>query len=81
MVDESLARQMNVFGAAHAKKQDGSYPESSTESRGFATWQKVFAVLWVLLTALYIGTYRDEPVWQPPLKVFAMLALVSLKLR
>jgi hypothetical protein len=36
----------------------------------------VFGVLWVALTALYYGTYKDEPVWQPPLKVAAMLAAV-----
>lgn len=43
---------------------------------GVPTWAKVFGVLWVLLTALYIGHYRDEPVWQPPLKVAGMLAAV-----
>ena len=30
----------------------------------------------ILLSALYIGTYRDEPAWQPPLKVGALLAVV-----
>ena len=37
---------------------------------------KVFATLWILLTALYIGTYRDEAFWQAPFKIGAMLALI-----
>ncbi|HUR29472.1 MAG TPA: DUF5989 family protein [Planctomycetota bacterium] len=42
------------------------------------TWMLVFAGLWVALTALYYGNYADEPKWQPPLKVFAMLSAVFL---
>jgi lysophospholipase L1-like esterase len=37
---------------------------------------KLFGVLWLALTALYALTYRDEPLWQPPLKVGALLASV-----
>ncbi len=40
------------------------------------TWMLLFAGLWVALTALYFGNYKDEPVWQPPLKVFGMLTAV-----
>lgn len=39
-------------------------------------WLKLYGVLWLLLTILYYGHYRDEPKWQPPLKVAAMLAAV-----
>jgi len=75
-LDERLAGSMDVFGPEHAQQSEGSFPRASTESPGFPTWTKVFAALWVLLTVLYIGTYRDEPIWQPPLKVFALLALI-----
>lgn len=37
---------------------------------------KLFGALWLALTALYALTYRDEPLWQPPLKVGALLASV-----
>lgn len=37
---------------------------------------KLFGVLWVALTALYALTYRDEPLWQPPLKVGGLLVSV-----
>jgi hypothetical protein len=37
---------------------------------------KLYAVLWVALTLLYLANYKDEPRWQPPLKVAALLAAV-----
>ena len=37
---------------------------------------KLFGVLWLVLSTLYILTYRDEPAWQPPVKVAGMLAAV-----
>ena len=37
---------------------------------------KVFAALWAILTLGWIATYRKDPVWQAPLKVGVMLALV-----
>ncbi|HKX46564.1 MAG TPA: DUF5989 family protein [Planctomycetota bacterium] len=43
---------------------------------GMPFWAKLYAGLWLALTALYFGTYRDEPLWQPPLKVAAILAAV-----
>ncbi len=36
----------------------------------------VFLTLWILLTLMYTLTYADEPKWQPPLKVGALLAAV-----
>jgi len=37
---------------------------------------KLFGALWAALTLLYLATYRDEPKWQPPLKVAGLLAAV-----
>lgn len=37
---------------------------------------KLFGGLWLALSALYALTYRDEPLWQPPLKVGLLLASV-----
>jgi hypothetical protein len=39
-------------------------------------WLKVFGILWAVLSILWILTYRGEPAWQAPLKVFVMLALI-----
>lgn len=52
-----------------------SRAESSDEflSPGVVT---LFTVLWVLLTVMYILTYADEPKWQPPLKVGALLIAI-----
>lgn len=36
----------------------------------------LFGGLWVALTLLYLATYRDEPKWQPPLKVLLLLSAV-----
>jgi len=43
-----------------------------------AKWPYLFGGLWLALTALYYGNYKDEPKWQPPLKVLAMLSAVFL---
>ncbi len=40
------------------------------------SWMLVFAGLWLGLTALYFGNYKDEPAWQPPLKVLGMLTAI-----
>lgn len=37
---------------------------------------KLFGALWLALSTLYALTYRDEPLWQPPLKVGALLTSV-----
>ena len=39
-------------------------------------WIRWYVGLWIALTTLYYLTYRDEPAWQPPLKVGAMLGLI-----
>jgi hypothetical protein len=51
-------------------------PEVAHAPAGTPFWIKLYAALWVALTALYYGHYEDEPKWQPPLKVAAMLAAV-----
>ncbi|MDP6762868.1 MAG: DUF5989 family protein [Planctomycetota bacterium] len=72
---DALDADVAVFPPEHRAMDTGVAPTivPPTPSR---TWLKVFGVLWVLLTALYFGTYSDEPIWQPPLKVLAMLAAV-----
>lgn len=64
-----------LFPAEHAKQREGSLA-TVEPTEPAPKWPFVFAILWVALTALYYGTYRDEPLWQPPLKVGAMLAAV-----
>jgi lysophospholipase L1-like esterase len=67
--------RMGVFPVEHGATAEGAFPEPRGET-GTPTWLVVYGVLWLLLTGLYLGTYRDEPVWQPPLKVAGLLALV-----
>ncbi|MAF65789.1 MAG: hypothetical protein CMJ84_09050 [Planctomycetes bacterium] len=71
----ALDVDLAVFPEGHRAMDAGIAPRiiAPAPSR---TWLKVFGVLWVLLTALYYGTYPDERKWQPPLKVCAMLTAV-----
>lgn len=64
-----------IFPEAHRAIEKGGIPESHTE-RGLPTWTKVYALLWIALSVLYIGHYREEPIWQPPLKIAALLAAI-----
>lgn len=78
VLTEFLAEELErggYFPAAFARQQTGSLPESRPEG-GLETRYKVFGILLVALSALYIGTYRDEAAWLAPLKVGAMLLLV-----
>ncbi len=70
-LDEDLA----VFPEGHRAMDPGRAPSVVIPAPS-RTWLKVFGLLWVLLTALYYGTYPDESKWQPPLKVCAMLTVV-----
>jgi hypothetical protein len=65
----------NVFPEDHAALSAGGIPEPA-RAGGMPTWLAVYGILWLALTILYIGFYRDEPLWQPPLKVAGLLALV-----
>ncbi len=64
-----------VFPDAHQAISRGAIPEYEPEG-GIKTRYIVFACLWLALTILYCGFYRDEPVWQPPVKVAALLAVI-----
>ncbi|MEM7306885.1 MAG: DUF5989 family protein [Planctomycetota bacterium] len=64
-----------IFPEAHKAIQEGGIPEPEAAS-GIPTFVKVFAALWLLLTILYATFYRDVPLWQPPVGVFCLLALV-----
>jgi hypothetical protein len=64
-----------LFPAEHRALKPGGIPEHS-HAGGIPAFLKVYAALWLVLTILYLGSYRDEPLWQPPLKVAALLALV-----
>jgi hypothetical protein len=47
-----------------------------SDSRGVPFAAKLFGILWAALTILYLGTYHDEPKWQPPLKIAALLGVI-----
>jgi hypothetical protein len=70
--------RLDVFPAPHAAPSGApvALPAVEPERSGPPFWLLLFGGLWVALTALYYGHYRDEPKWQPPLKVAAMLAAV-----
>jgi hypothetical protein len=70
--------RLGVFPAPHAAPPGPTLarPTVQAPEAGLPGWIKLFGVLWLCLTALYYGHYRDEPKWQPPLKVAAMLAAV-----
>ena len=59
----------------HKALRAGGIPAHAPQG-GFPTWIAVYGVLWLVLTLLYASFYRDEPLWQPPLKVAGLLALV-----
>ena len=65
-----------VFPAAHIAQQPGTLPAVEPEPRGIPFWLKLYGVLWLVLTGLYLGTYRDEARWLPPLKIAGFLALI-----
>lgn len=67
--------KLDAFGSRKAVNAVAQLPTPPGEG-GIPTWMIVFGVLWVALSTLYIATYRDEPVWQPPIKVGLLLASV-----
>jgi len=66
---------LGVFPADHQAMREGGIPDPVDEG-GVPQFVIVFVVLWLLLTILYLSFYRDEPIWQPPLKVAGLLAFV-----
>ncbi len=67
--------KLGALGDRTPKQVVAQLPTPPDEG-GIPGWMKLFAVLWVALSGLYIATYRDEPVWQPPIKVGLLLSAV-----
>jgi hypothetical protein len=59
----------------HKALRVGAIPEEFHRA-GLPRWMFLFAALWLVLTLLYASTYRDEPLWQVPLKIGAFLGLI-----
>ena len=64
-----------LLPAATAPSAQVEVPAHHVATASFG-WAKVFALLWAFLSIAWILTYRGDPAWQAPLKVFAMLALI-----
>lgn len=67
------------FPATHAPTAtvaEAPAPVHPADEGGVPFALKLFGALWAALTLLYLATYRDEPMWQPPLKVAALLTAV-----
>ncbi len=74
---ETLEREGLLEGAAAPSARLTAAPELPAAPRtGFPTWAKLFAVLWIALTALYIASYPKEKRALAPFKIAGMLALV-----
>ncbi len=69
---------LGVFGTAFAATTSTELPvvDAASTCCGIPFWQKLYAVLFVVLTALHLGTYRDLPKWRAPLEVGGMLAVI-----
>jgi hypothetical protein len=77
-LDAELDR-LGVFPADHAASEEVSMEALTAGTDGPPrppAWLRWFVLLWAGLTALYHLTYRDEPAWQAPLKVGAMLTVI-----
>jgi uncharacterized protein DUF5989 len=69
-----------AFPPEHAAKSSAlagaEIPTHARPKSGVPKAVPLFALLWAALSGLYLATYKDEPRWQPPLKVLALLAAV-----
>lgn len=66
-----------VFPADQQAPQGASVKPSRDKAAAAASGlPAIFLVLWLILTIMYLSTYKDEPRWQPPLKVGALLAAI-----
>lgn len=66
---------LGLFPTGHLARSKQPLPDVPDEG-GLPGWLPVFLVLWVLLSALYAASYRDEPVWRVPLQVGGLLAMI-----
>lgn len=61
--------------AATVHIDEGGHPKPPASTKP-TRWPYVFLGLWLVLSAMYSLTYRDEARWRPPLEVGALLAAV-----
>lgn len=78
-LDGSL-NELGVFPAEHAATQEANFEDAALAAvqspQGMPRWMAWFMGLWIVLTTIYFANYKDEPKWQPPLKVGLMLAVI-----
>jgi hypothetical protein len=67
---------LGVFPATHLAQQEAVLGQLQPPSEGLPTWLKVYALLFMGLTALHYGTYRQLPKWRAPVEVGGMLSAV-----
>jgi len=69
--------RLGVFPEAHRPPAGAAVALLDIPDQGGVPFgAKLFGILWAALTILYLGTYRDEPKWQPPLKIAALLGVI-----
>ena len=73
---EAVEAGLDARGLLPPAKQSGAFAPLARATEAFPTWIAVFGLLWAALTIGYASTYPDEPKWQAPLKVGALLAVV-----
>ncbi len=69
-------RQVFPEGFRARTRLDQPLAVARPRSSGVPFALKLYLGLWAALSILYLAHYRDEPTWQPPLKVGALLAVV-----
>lgn len=68
--------RVDVFPANQRASATVAMPVPDTDTTGVPFAAKLFGVLWVALSGLYMFTYKDEKKWLVPLKIGALLAAV-----
>jgi len=81
--NQAFAKFLNAQLAASLPAGDGSTvvlaettSGTADDAAGLPFWAKLYLGLWVALTALYFGNYKDEAFFLPPIKVGLLLAVV-----
>lgn len=68
--------RLGLLGPDHVATREGTLAAELQKTEGLPGWIPLYGVLWAVLSALYLATYRDEPRWRPPLLVAGLLAVV-----
>ncbi len=68
--------ELGVFPSSHAAQDEAALPMVAAVSGGLPGWTKVYALLFLLLTALHYGTYSKLPKWRAPVEVGGMLSAI-----